>query len=437
VTILATAAGPEYDIHQRLTAYTRRIQQLPKTRFVSKILNRREKIGRELVEDYLLDLARERDFFQELFDAMSEGVLAVLEDGRALFANTAAQRFLGIRASEVLDHNVFKFLQQPELSLYLEEVLALPGRTMDREIVIQTPTVRVLNVSVFPLRSTAQTNLEGILVLMQDVTDERARAEERKRMEKLLSIGHMAAGMAHEIRNPLNSLSLRLQILRRSLKRPNTFRDEGTRQSVEEDISVIEDEIGRLNHVVEHVLSASASIPRAMQELSPRQMLEELVRIIGPECEEGGVEITLEMQEPPDPKVFGDPHTLRQVFLNIVKNAIQAMPNGGGLFIGFEKRRGEVCFLFRDTGTGMSDEEREKIFEPYYTTRAKGTGLGLVIVQSAVQNHGGLIEVDTAPGKGAEFRLLLPIYYGQPRMIEMKEEGPGEQEDKKHTLSPS
>lgn len=400
---------------------------MPKTDFISKVLKRREKIDWDFMEDYLVELARERDALQELFNAMAEGVLALLDDGRTFFANSAAQRLLGFRLHDTLGLNVLRFLKQPELLVFLQDLIENPTRVTDREVLIQEPSPRVLNVSAFPVKSDSA-NASRILVLIEDATDQRARTEEQKRMEKLLSIGHMAAGLAHEIRNPLNSLSLRIQLLKRAFRNAPALDDARTSDSIQEDLAIIEDEIARLNQVVEQALHASASMPKVMQEVDPAAFLREVERLVRPECEQSGVTLSVQAEIEQSLRFLGDRNGLRQVFLNLVKNALEAMSDGGALELSCFRRKDQICFAVKDTGRGMSPEEQECIFEPYYTTRARGTGLGLVIVQRSVQNHGGSIEVESDPGKGTEFRLYFPIYFGPTRMIEMRQETPDSQE---------
>lgn len=393
---------------------------VPKTEFISRLLNRKNKVNREYVENYLLELAQERDFLKNLFDRMSEGVLALLHDGRILFGNSAALAFLGLRLQDVLGTNILRSLNQPELAALLEESLERSERMVDKEVLVQYPALRLLNVNAFPVSRILEDE-EGLLVLLQDITDTRARIEDQRRLEKLMSIGHMAAGMAHEIRNPLNSLSLRIQLLKRTLKQLEHTEYKALSDSIEDDVRVIQEEIERLNQVVERVLAASVSVPKKMEEIDPGRLLLSLERTIRPECEEAGIELIVKKSDLPDVKLWGDENALRQAFLNLTKNALHATKREDSLIVGTRKNREQLCIYFKDTGRGMSEEELSKIFEPYYTTRANGSGLGLVIVERIIQNHGGVVEVESQEGKGTEFRVCLPIYLGQPLMLEMKE----------------
>ncbi len=299
--------------------------------------------------------------------------------------------------------------------------MADPNQIIDQDINIDTPSNRILNVNIYPLAA-AGSGVKGFLVFLQDVTDPRSKSQEKRRVERLLSIAHMAAGLSHEIRNPLNSLSIRLQLLKRTIQKDECFRQSPAHDSLQEDLSVIEEEIQRLNQVVEQVLAASVSVPKNLTEIDPAMFLEDFAKRIGPECDDAGVMLEVNLNDLKDAKILGDPNSLRQVFLNLAQNAIQAMPNGGRLGLEVEIRDAQVCFIFSDTGRGISEDDRQRVFEPYYTTRAKGTGLGLVIVERTIQNHHGSIELDSTQGKGSEFRILLPIYHGLAPRIEMKNE---------------
>lgn len=392
---------------------------MPKTEFIGRILDRRDKVDKELVEEYLLELAQERDFLKAIFDSISDGVLNILADGRTIFANSAAQRFLGFYLPDVIGQNVLKWLQQSELLSVFQNVIEKGAPVNDLEVLISEPTMRLLNVTI-KLVSYSSGDLQCILILMEDISEKHARVQERRRMDRLLSIGHMAAGMAHEIRNPLNSLSLRIQLLKRTLDDAKVVPNASMPESIEEDFQIIESEVERLNQVVERVLAASVSMPKKLEPLEPQSIIEHLRNLVRRECEQAGIRLKYNIKKGQDVKILADDNSLRQAFLNIVNNAVQAMPNGGELEIRLETDSDWVCFSFKDTGPGMIEEERERIFEPYYTSRAKGTGLGLMIVERVVQNHSGKIEVMSSPGKGSEFQIFLPAYYGKPRMLKME-----------------
>ena len=246
---------------------------------------------------------------------------------------------------------------------------------------------------------------------------------------KLAALGRLSAGVAHEVKNPLNAMMIHLELLRqqfasRAASRPTTGAARamvGTAVAAEagvsvgtvdhdralEHVDVIATEIHRLDEVVQGFLKFSRPEDLKLQPVDLAALLGEVIPIVRPEAERDGVELIVEPVDVPD--VNGDPAMLRQLFLNLTLNACQAMPSGGTLRIGCEAVRGHrVATSFTDTGVGIQPEHLERIFDLYFTTKEKGSGIGLSMVYRTVQMHDGEIEVQSTPGVGSTFRVLLP-----------------------------
>ena len=179
------------------------------------------------------------------------------------------------------------------------------------------------------------------------------------------------------------------------------------REEAIQHVEVIAHEIRRLDEVVQGFLKFSRPEDLKLQPLTVRALLDEIVPIVQPEAERARVQLILECDGAPD--VNGDPAMLRQAFLNLALNACQAMPNGGSLRIRCESARGRrVAVVFTDTGVGIAPSDLKRIFDLYFTTKEKGSGIGLSMVYRTVQMHDGEIEVQSTPGAGTTFRLLLP-----------------------------
>lgn len=222
------------------------------------------------------------------------------------------------------------------------------------------------------------------------------------RAEKTAVMRLFAAGLAHAVRNPLNSIGLHLALLERRARKPAA---RGA-MDIGESVGVIRDEIRRLEALVSDFLLLSQTNRMSVRPASVDVLVEEVLRLFEPEARAAGV--TIERRHGGDPilDVAMDPEKIRQVILNLVRNAIEAMPQGGSLVVETALLHGRVCVRVRDTGPGLP--EGVDVFQLFTSTKAGGAGLGLSIAQQIVLDHGGEISVDSAPARGATFTFVLP-----------------------------
>jgi signal transduction histidine kinase len=257
-------------------------------------------------------------------------------------------------------------------------------------------------------------DLFRLLAAQATITIENSRVYERmKERDRLAALGEMAAGLAHEIRNPLGSIKGAAQLLVGPDGKPLP---EAALKDVGEFIAIIVEEVNRLNRVVSQFLDYARPYKGDATDLDVNEVVRRTAQLL--EAEESAQAVELEVKTSEHlPRIRGDAEQLRQVFLNLGLNAFQAMPKGGKLLIATARRtRGRpreqgnfVEVRFRDTGAGIPREHLKNLFIPFFTTKEKGTGLGLPISQRIVSQHGGAIEVRSEPGKGSTFTVLLPI----------------------------
>jgi signal transduction histidine kinase len=233
---------------------------------------------------------------------------------------------------------------------------------------------------------------DEVVFLARTLEEMRHALEDRDRQMQM-----MLSGIAHEVRNPLGGVELFAGLLQESLPPEG----EPARH-----VRRVQQELGHLKAVVEDFLSYARTPQIQLQSISPRAMAEELVSLVGAEL--GGKKLTYQLAIGEDQHFQGEPVLLRRALLNLLQNAIQASPEGGPLRLGFERRDGAVQWLVEDGGPGVPEDKRDEVFKPFYTTRQKGTGLGLAFVRKIAEAHGGTIRVDRSPLGGARFELRLP-----------------------------
>jgi len=257
--------------------------------------------------------------------------------------------------------------------------------------------------------------------------------QQMKERDRLAALGEMAAGLAHEIRNPLAAIQGAIQLLAPEPEAGQPRPLDADPEQAREFLGIIADEVRRLNGVVSQFLDYSRPARASLSSGDVNDILERTLKLLGSEVPPA-VDLVVELERPL-PRVLCDPEQLRQVFLNLALNAVQAMPRGGKLTVSTRLARDELALWreaarrsdvvevrFRDTGPGVPEEAREHIFVPFYTTKEKGTGLGLAICQRIIKAHGGSLGLRSAPGEGAEFVIALPaIWEERPAQTEAEE----------------
>ena len=323
-----------------------------------------------LREQYSL-VTDELAFSEMIFHTTSDGYLVLDETGMPKWANHAAERLLGMKPEDIL----------PSLDVPL-------SKSSKREIEISYPDRRFLEIQTFPMGG-AET-----LVKLTDVTANHEKSEEELRAGATQAVRELASGVAHEIGNPLNAISLNLQILEQN---------PGDRES----IAICKSEIKRLDGILRGFLQALKPSRPNLMPGSPAAPLKNCLETLKIQLEDRRITVSVDMPGAL-PSVALDPAQMEQVFFNLIKNALEAMKDGGSIVITIGSDDNDVCIAFRDDGAGMDSEQIAHLFEPYRTSKEHGTGLGLMISQRIVRDHGGRIDVESSPGAGTTFTVRLP-----------------------------
>lgn len=353
------------------------------------------------------------------------GVLTVDQLGRVVYAGGQAESILGLPSQQIVGSDCARVFRPlgPEPHPLLE---GLRRRTDPVELYLSRPDGGEIPIMLQTARVSLGTGRRGLVAFFRDRTEELTLDEAERQRDRLAILGELAAGVAHEIRNPLTGIANCAQVLAEGMD-PDDSHQRFTR--------IILDEVGRLNRIVEGLLSYARPSCPELREASVEDVARRAVEMVRASAEEKGIRLSVKIRAR-IPRIYIDREQIEQVLLNLLRNAEEAMPNGGeiGLEIGVARRqryrrrlpgrragdRGRsrpaggpmmrfVQIKVSDSGHGIPREMLSRVFNPFFTTRSKGTGLGLSLSQSIVREHGGFLTARSVVNKGTTFQLDLPV----------------------------
>jgi PAS domain S-box-containing protein len=363
----------------------------------------------------LEDLADLKGYTDNILASLPSGIVTVDLEGRVVTLNPAAELMTGYFAGEVAGRYCTEvFAHTPELAELLMETLANHVAAVDVSLTLRRRDGRGLPVElgVSPLRGSEGKEL-GVIAIVRDLTRVRQLEDRLRRSDRLAAVGELAAGLAHKIKNPLTPL---LTFSRRLTRK---FDDADFREKFQ---TVVPRELERINGIVEGLLALARPARLAFKPVRLPALLERAVELYGARIETQRVEV--QRQYGRDlPTIWADPEALYQALVDLVTNALDAMPNGGRLVLragwshggdALPGRARRVAVEIEDSGVGIASHDVDRIFDPFFSTKEGGTGLGLALTHRIVEDHGGSIDVRSTPGAGTTFRLLLPLMPDAP-----------------------
>ncbi len=344
--------------------------------------------------------------YRRIFEASQDLILVATPQGQVLDINEAGIRMLGLEPSSdpMTPLSLRDFLQRPEEWQTLEKVLREQGYAANREVRLQRADGTVLHTLLSGAVSidAASDSMESIHFLIKDISQHRAMERQLLQADKLASVGQLAAGIAHEINNPLGMVLGYTQLLLRG-EEPSSDRYQ--------DLKIIEKHTRTCKGIVSDLLSFARSNPTRKQESSLQAVIEDVVQVIQRHMQMDRVQIQCDFDQRV-PRLVLDQERIKQVFLNLLMNAKQAIRGEGTIRLTtcYDDRTRQVAVAVSDDGEGIETQNLSRVFDPFFTTKAtgEGTGLGLSVSYGIIQDHGGDIQVSSEPGKGSTFTVLLP-----------------------------
>ncbi len=394
--------------------------------FLDKLIDRLDRLDPESLQAHFLHLAQERGLLETIFQSIQEGVLVMDGEGKLSYANRAAGTLLGFNPETATGRPVTRYMREIDWDRVLDFDEGEWSKLITREIEITYPEHRYVSFYVVPLTG-GEGDDNGVVVILRDVTKDRMQEASAIESERLNAVKLLAAGVAHEIGNPLNALNIHLQLLDRDLHavrddiesengapRVDVLVDE--MKNFQELVDVARNEVSRLDLIITQFLRAIRPTKPKMARVQIQKLLEEALTLLRHEVTNRGIEIEI-VCPTAVPEINVDKDQVKQAFFNLIKNAFQAMPDGGSLQISLGCSDQFLEVAFQDTGVGIDPDDLGRIFEPYHTTKSTGSGLGLMVVQRIVQEHGGHIELKSKQNEGTRFTIYLPLSERRMRLL--------------------
>ncbi len=389
--------------------------------YVKRVKQKAEKLSKEQILTLLENIVDENESLYSVLESLSTGLLIINDDFQLVRYNQIAESWLPFseRLEDILgsENPIWEYIEDEDIAAFLQRCLEknVTNSSEDFSTVTSGGSVRFLTVTIAPLINEGELN--GKMILVRDITEKKNQDILLHRMENLANLTNLAAGMAHEIKNPLGAISIHIQLIQKALEKARENNDIlPGKKFVEDHIDVVNEEIDHLNKLVMDFLLAVRPVKAQLELKEPDKLIDGLVSFFKPEFNREGIEVIYKPSES-GKRILLDEKLFRDVVMNISQNSLAALKSkyngdadaGAKFCISNSIRENKFIITIADNGCGMSEESLSKIFEPYYTTKANGTGLGMTMVYKIVKEFSGEIIVDSKEGEGTAFTITFPI----------------------------
>ncbi len=417
--------------------------------FVKKASQKISKLSDEQLGQLIEDLNEENSTYDAILESLSTGLIILTSDWKILQINKAAERLLPfyMRPSEKEAEEVWSYIAVEDIAVFLKTCAQEQKSNVSEEFSFQvSEKTHFVTISILPLVTkkrgdkSIQTKIVGSIITIEDNTEKRQQEILLHRMESLASLTNLAASVAHEIKNPLGAISIHIQLLQKAVKKSREGNGKLPQKKFMEDyLAVINEEIDNLNKVILDFLFAVRPVQATMGLCNVDSLIEKTANFFLPEFESKSVSLTLHLCHT-ESRLLIDEKLFRDVIINILQNSLSAIetrypprkikenekPNVchgltcGSLVIESGVKNERYILTIADNGCGMDEETLKRIFEPYYTTKANGTGLGMTMCYKIIKEFQGDIDVQSVLGHGTVFTIQLPIPQKDKKLLVSK-----------------
>ena len=348
-----------------------------------------------LLENKIVEITKLQNYTKNIVDSINSGVISTDSNFFITSINRKGEDILGI--NEKVELKLTDILNDKSVIDILNQVRIQKLQFTDLKTnIIVNGEDKFLSLTVLPLFNILD-KVQGLVIIIQDKSREKNLEAQTVRSDRLVAVGELASGIAHEIRNPMGIIKTISQ----------TLLEDTNEKDLTEGLEIIVKEVDRANKVINGILNFAKPSDNEMKEISLNELFNEIVLITDKYLSAHNVNLELFIRH--DINILADKEKLKQVFINLIFNGVQAMDKGGKISVITEFRENGVNISFQDTGAGIKKENLKKVFDPFFTTKEKGVGLGLSVSDRIIQDHNGYIVADSIEGKGTKIDIYLPM----------------------------